>query len=140
MTSNEIEQRLTNRGIQPTAMRQLVLQHLVDTEHALSLTDLERGMAHTDRTTLYRTLKTFENKGLIHGIDDGTGSVKYALCEDTCEPIRHRDLHLHFHCENCNETTCLPTIQIQEPDLPDGYIVHEMNLTAKGICDNCTGK
>jgi Fur family ferric uptake transcriptional regulator len=135
-----IEKRLADRGIQPTAMRQLVLEYLSAQENALSLTDLERGMAHTDRTTLYRTLKTFESKGLIHGIDDGTGAVKYGVCEDTCEPVRHRDLHLHFHCLECGETTCLPAIAIPEPDLPDGYIVHELNLIAKGICPPCTTK
>lgn len=134
------EQRLTERGIQPTAMRQIVLEHIMEQVHALSLIDLERGMAHMDRTTLYRTLKTFEQKGLIHGIDDGTGAVKYAICEDTCEPIRHRDLHLHFHCTICNETTCLPTIQIAEPNLPEGYTVSEMNLMAKGTCANCFTK
>ena len=135
--SDLVEKRLTDRGIQPTAMRQLVLNYLLRQSHALCLADLEKGMARTDRTTLYRTLKTFESKGIIHGIDDGSGAVKYAVCEDSCEPVRHRDLHLHFRCEICGKTNCLPAIQIADPDLPDGYVLHELNLTAKGHCPQC---
>ncbi|MEX2457345.1 MAG: hypothetical protein WD381_08510, partial [Balneolaceae bacterium] len=63
MTSQTPEQRLQTRNIQPTAMRMLVVDFLVQHKVAVSLSDLEEHFSHSDRTTLYRTLKTFQEKG-----------------------------------------------------------------------------
>ena len=30
-------------------------------------------------------------------IDDGTGSVKYAICNDSCEYDYPQDIHIHFY-------------------------------------------
>ena len=140
MTSQEIETRLSANGVQPTAMRKLVFEYLLEQKAAVNLSQAEEALAHSDRTTLYRTLKTFEASGLIHAIDDGSGAVKYALCEEACVPVRHRDLHLHFHCTKCDETTCLPTILIPHTEMPKGYEVTELNLIAKGTCASCARK
>ncbi len=75
------DDKLTSRNIKPTAMRELVLDILTVQTAAISLSDLEQNFHKSDKVTLYRTLKTFEEKKLIHSIDDGTGAVKYALCK-----------------------------------------------------------
>ncbi len=77
----ELEENLTTHQIKPTAMRLLVLEYLLGREAAVSLTDLYEDFEKSDRTTLYRTLKAFEDNGLVHRIDDGTGAPKYALRE-----------------------------------------------------------
>ena len=84
-----------NRNIKPTAMRELVLKVLSEQKAAISLTDLEQKFDKVDKVTLYRTLKTFEENKLIHSIDDGTGSIKYALCRESCQ-CHPEDLHVHF--------------------------------------------
>ena len=76
--NEEIESILIEKDISPTAMRILVLEYLQKQSAAISLQDLERDFQHSDRITLYRTLKTFEEKGLIHSINDGTDATKYA--------------------------------------------------------------
>lgn len=135
--NEEIENILTSKGISPTAMRILVLEYLQKQTAAVSLQDLERDFQHSDRTTIYRTLKTFEEKGLIHGINDGTESTKYALCADGCKAGNHYDLHLHFYCYSCQQTYCLPKHQVPEVSIPDGFQLKELNLIAKGVCDSC---
>ena len=55
---------LESKGIRPTAMRLLVFQHLVKSKVATTLSDIENAFAKADRTTLFRTLKTFEQKRL----------------------------------------------------------------------------
>ncbi len=102
-----LENKLEDRNIKPTAMRLLVLRKLVESGAAISLSDLDAKFEQADKATLYRTLKTFEDKKLIHSIEDGTGSVKYALCEEGCE-CKPQDQHIHFHCVKCGETYCLP--------------------------------
>lgn len=96
--NEETESVLTTKGIAPTAMRVLVLQYLQTQTAAVSLQHLERHFYRSDRTTLYRTLKIFEEKGLVHSIHDGTDAVKYALCAEACKAGDHYDLHLHFYC------------------------------------------
>ena len=56
----ELEGNLKRHHIKPTAMRLLVLEYLMEKETAISLTDLYETFVKSDRTTLYRTLKTFE--------------------------------------------------------------------------------
>ncbi|NRF41049.1 Fur family transcriptional regulator [Pedobacter foliorum] len=133
----DIENKLKGKDINPTAMRLLVLEFLTKQSAAISLNDLEKGMAPSDRITLYRTLKTFEEKGLVHSIEDGTGATKYALCEEDCDGENHHDLHVHFYCNTCKETFCLPNTEIPDISLPVNFLRQEMNLIIKGICDQC---
>ena len=80
----DLDKTLKQKEIRPTAMRLLVLDYLRQQKAAVSLNNLESFFHRSDRITLYRTLKTFEVKGLVHHIDDGSGSVKYALCPEDC--------------------------------------------------------
>jgi len=131
------EQTLAEKNINPTAMRILVLNSLSQKKSAVSLTDIEKTLETADRTTIYRTLKTFAEKGLIHIIDDGTGLPKYALCPDNCDAGGHHDLHVHFNCVSCKETFCLPNTKIPDVMLPCDFTSTEMNLVVKGICSAC---
>lgn len=134
----KIVQLLEIKGIRPTAMRLMTYKRLVELKVAISLGDLEKDFKVSERSTLFRTIKTFEEKGVVHQIEDGTGVIKYALCEENCECEVGNDLHLHFHCNNCNETVCLTEHKIPHISLPDGYITEDINLVVKGICEKCS--
>ncbi|MDX1783256.1 Fur family transcriptional regulator [Arenibacter troitsensis] len=136
----EIEKTLENNGIRPTAMRILIYKFMAKKEVAIALTDIENAFVKAERTTLYRTLKTFEDKGIVHHIDDGTGISKYALCEQGCNCELDQDLHLHFHCSNCDKTVCLTDHKIPHINLPSGYIAEDANLVITGICEKCSGQ
>ena len=56
----EIEEKLESKGIRPTAMRILIYKYMAEKEVAIALNDIENTFVKADRTTLYRTLKTFE--------------------------------------------------------------------------------
>lgn len=132
-----IEEFISSKGVRPTAMRILVFRFMMTSKTAKTLSDIENAFAKSERTTLYRTLKTFEKKGIVHPIDDGTGVIKYALCAKECKCELERDLHLHFRCTNCKETQCLTEHKIPKINLPDGYYAKDVNLVVKGICPNC---
>ncbi|MEO7523040.1 MAG: transcriptional repressor [Ferruginibacter sp.] len=136
--SKEFEIILIAKQINPTAMRLLVIEYLLKQKSAVSLSDLEKEFERSDRTTLYRTLKTFEEKGLIHNIKDGAEAVKYAVCEAECKEGIHYDTHLHFYCTSCKELFCLPKAKIPDVVLPDNFKLQELSLVARGICSNCT--
>ena len=120
-------------------MRLLIYKFLADKQVAVTLSDIENAFEKADRTTLYRTIKTFEDKAIVHQIDDGTGITKYALCEKGCNCEIEADLHLHFHCNNCNETICLTEHKIPQIKVPNGFVSEDINLVVKGICDKCSG-
>jgi Fur family ferric uptake transcriptional regulator len=132
----ENEEKLYKRHIKPTAMRDLVLKVLTDQKSAISLSELENKFEKADRITLFRTLKTFEANKLIHSIDDGSGSVKYALCLDSCM-CNAEDLHVHFKCNKCKETYCLNDVPVPGITLPAGFQLESINMVVKGICSNC---
>lgn len=136
--NRELEHKLEHRKIKPTAMRLLVLDFFRKQDHAISLKDLENGLESTDRITLFRTLKTFEEHKIIHTIDDGSGSLKYAICNDSCECGYPQDIHVHFFCKVCNETQCLPKVKVPPMVLPQGFAPQEANVVVKGVCGKCT--
>ena len=135
--SKELENILIAKQVTPTPMRLLVLEYLLKQKVAISLRDLETEFEKSDRVTLYRTLITFDEKGIIHTIKDGTEVTKYAICQDECNDQFHSDMHLHFYCTKCKELYCLPKVEIPEIELPDKFKLQEMNLVARGICNNC---
>ncbi|MEM1134677.1 MAG: transcriptional repressor [Bacteroidota bacterium] len=130
------ENKLKKRKVKPTAIRILVLRYLMELKTATSLIDLENHFEKSDRSTLFRTLKTFESKGIIHKIDDGTGITKYALCLESCN-CQPADQHFHFHCEKCNQTYCLTELNVPQIDLPTNFSMLQANLVIKGVCANC---
>lgn len=132
----EIDLKLLNKNVRPTAMRQLVVKALMEHNKAISLPELEQKFEKADKATLYRTLKTFQENKLIHTIDDGSGSVKYALCEDscTCQP---NELHIHFLCQKCGQTYCFKDMPVPIPLLPGGFNFENANFVIKGTCSKC---
>ncbi len=132
----DTDKKLKSRNIKPTAMRELVLKVLTEQKTAISLPELEDKFIYAEKSTLYRTLKTFEDKKLIHSIDDGSGAIRYAVCQDTCE-CNPDDLHVHFYCTSCKQTFCLNEISIPEINLPSGFSLKSVNMVVKGICLNC---
>ncbi len=137
ITILKLESTLTQHRIRPTAMRLLVLEYLLDKERAISLTDIYEAFEKSDRVTLYRTLKIFEDNGLVHSINDGTTTPKYALCSDACNGEHHDDAHIHFHCDKCRQTYCLPKFRIPGFDIPEHFKKREVNLIVSGICNKC---
>ena len=132
----QLENKLNQRKIKPTAMRLLVLKQLTQHSTAMSLNELEATFEKADRVTLYRTLKTFEEKKLIHSIEDGSGAIKYALCEEGCE-CEPQDQHIHFHCVACGETYCFTQAKIPTTQIPSGFKAASVSMVYQGHCPNC---
>lgn len=136
MTNDEIDKRLESKKVKPTAMRTLVYKALVDSGKALSLADLEQQFDRVERSTIYRALKTFEDNFIVHTVDDGSGSVKYAFCDDDCTCNIH-DLHVHFYCTRCGRTSCMKELPIPNIKLPEGYTYDNAQFIINGVCPRC---
>jgi len=136
----EINNLLKRYNLRVTAVRKSVLNLFTDhLKKGLSHNFIEKALNNSDRVTLYRTLKSFEEKGLIHEANDGSGTIKYALCSSACNHLQHFDNHAHFYCNNCNETFCLDNTRL-EFSAPNGFQLTETQIVMKGLCNNCAVK
>lgn len=131
--------KLAHREIKPTASRLLILREMMRGDEAVSLPDLERYLPTVDKSTISRTLSLFLLHRLIHAIDDGSGALKYAVCDDGCDCSVDEE-HTHFYCENCHRTFCLKHIAVPVVPLPEGFSLHSINYVLKGLCPECTEK
>jgi Fur family ferric uptake transcriptional regulator len=128
---------LKDFNLRATPNREEILHLFLAKNYALSHGDIEKEIDNSlDRVTVYRTLKTFLDKGLIHKVLDDEGSLKYALCKEACSTIEHHHDHVHFKCTKCGQTNCL-NVEVPSVKLPKGYQVNEVNLLIQGICEHC---
>lgn len=128
--------RLEKKEVKPTAMRILILRTMMTTPYAVSLANLESILDTVDKSTIFRTLTIFLKHHLVHGIEDGSGSMKYEVCSNECT-CSIEDMHTHFYCEKCHHTFCFKTIHIPVVNLPAGFVVRGANYIIKGICSDC---
>lgn len=121
-----------------TASREKILQLFMEQPGALAHGDIEKKAGEKfDRVTIYRTLQTFVEKGIIHTIPSADNSVRYALCKGECEEGHHHDHHVHFVCTRCNNTYCLDDVVTPAIKLPGGYAASQIEVVAEGICKLC---
>ncbi|MCM1108417.1 MAG: transcriptional repressor [Clostridium sp.] len=136
---DRITQRLEQRDVKPTALRLLIYRTLEQSNQALSLIELEERLETVDRSTIFRTLTVFLSHHLVHGIEDGSGSVRYEICQGDCA-CTVEDMHAHFYCEQCHRTFCFRQTGIPAISLPDGFVMQGVNYVVKGLCPDCARK
>lgn len=135
---NRIDDILKRNHLSVTGSRKKILSLFLSHNGALAHGDIERNAGEKfDRVTVYRTLQTFVEKGIIHTIPTADNSVRYALCKDSCSEGHHEDHHIHFVCTNCGNTYCLDDVVTPEIKLPKGYMAGHVEVLVEGICGEC---
>ena len=121
-----------------TDSRKKILELFQGNKGALAHHDIEALTGEKfDRVTIYRTLQTFVEKGIIHTIPTADNAVLYALCKNDCTTGHHHDNHVHFICDNCNVTYCLDSVVTPKVDLPAGFKPLAIDVVVTGLCKNC---
>jgi Fur family transcriptional regulator, ferric uptake regulator len=121
-----------------TDSRKKILEHFLQANGALAHADIEKMSGDKfDRVTIYRTLQTFVEKGIIHTIPTADNSVKYALCKDECVAGHHHDDHIHFLCDDCGTTYCLDS-NVPAVQLPKGFSASRTDVVVSGKCGKCS--
>jgi Fur family ferric uptake transcriptional regulator len=129
---------LKKNQLSVTEGRKKILELFINSNGALAHADIEINTSGSfDRVTVYRTLQTFVDKGIIHNIPTTDNSILYALCKDNCEAGHHHDNHVHFICEVCDKTICMDHVGIPAVNLPKGFTQKQTNVIISGICDAC---
>src|SRR2546421_9972361 len=100
--NNKLNEILRRKHLSVTDSRKKILSLFLASKDALAHGDIEKKAGEKfDRVTVYRTLQTFVEKGIVHTIPTSDNSVRYALCKD-CTEGHHHDNHVQFVCSNCH--------------------------------------
>lgn len=138
---NTSDQILRQHSLRVTDSRNAILNIFIGQGVALSESEIEHALEHDcDRVTIYRTLSTFLDKGIVHKVLDDSGAMKYALCPTDCHDGHdHNHDHIHFKCEICGTTSCVEQVRVPNILLPKGYQLNEVNILLQGVCPHCAG-
>lgn len=129
---------LKQNQLSVTESRKKILELFFTSSGALAHADFERKYNQTfDRVTIYRTLQTFVEKGIIHTIPSADNAVRYALCKEECSEGHHHDNHVHFMCDECGTTYCLDHVSTPDVKMPKGFKAKQTDVVVSGICKNC---
>ena len=135
---DDVKDILKQNRLSVTGSRLRILEFFLANGNALSHADIEKNAAESfDRVTIYRTLQTFVEKGIIHLIPTTDNSIKYALCKNDCAAGHHHDNHVHFICDECSKTICLDDVNIPVVKLPKGFTPQHAEMVVTGICGEC---
>ena len=129
---------MQEHGVKPTANRILILNTLLQAGRPLSLTEIETALESVDKSIISRTLAAFREHHLLHTLS-GEDYVRYEVCHCADEE-EDSDRHVHFHCEVCGQTFCLEDLPVPAVQLPDGFLVENVEYMAHGVCPACSGK
>jgi len=125
------------RGLKPTYQRILILDHLsahgqehFTAEHLYE--KLSRKAPTLSLTTVYNTLSSFSEAGLVSAITITGTEVRYELATTP---------HHHLLCKQCGR---IIDIDIECPNAKrgsvQGYKIDEVHGYFKGICKDCLKK
>ena len=130
---------LSKNGISCTQFRTELLNLFHSSSKSLSVDDILKYFDNSiNKVTVYRSLDSFDNKGLIHKVPDVNNLKRYSLCrENECDANSHNHNHGHFICYSCKQTFCLEEIKSPEIISMKGFYVKEIKLTAEGYCKDC---
>lgn len=111
----KILEYLQNNKTHPTAY--MIYQALADEMPTLS------------KTTVYNTLKTFTERGIL---------VAFTLFENEIRYEYDTEPHIHFKCTKCGKIYDLDNIFDHcTDDLINGHKIIEHYVNLKGICKSC---
>lgn len=129
-------QLLRKHGLRATQARRLLIEALREADHptatALHEATADHGIV---LTTVYRTLETLEEAGLVWAVHvPGLGRTYHLGAQHAHHP--------HALCRQCGRLADLAPL---DPDdlgssrVPEGFAVEHVQLTVIGLCARCRG-
>lgn len=132
---SDLGDRLVRAQLRRTPARLALLQVLSGASRAMSHADIETALASPiDRVTLYRSLDSFVEAGLVQKQVGADRISRFALVDG----VDH-GAHAHFRCDDCGTLYCLPQKPPRVTQLPAGFAAEGTVLQIHGHCPDCAG-
>ncbi len=127
---------LGKKNLAKTPCRVEILRTLISAGSALSENEIRQTLKQDfDRTTVYRTLRSFLSQGIIHSIVIEGHDIRYAITK--ASDCRSGNVHVHFHCNLCTGVYCIHGNNFVKPAIPDKFLAENYDLIINGTCSKC---
>ncbi len=130
---NEARELLKKWGFHCTPGQIGVLEVLLDADCPFSQPEIAARVPGVDRTSIYRILDRFCQKGLVHQAFVDGRAVRYEL-GDRCSESQ---CHPHFLCDECGEVFCMENLEIPLAEPGFGFVVRKQKVMIEGLCPDC---
>ena len=129
---------LKQRNIHKTDQRMEILRCVNEMDIPFSARILHEPLLipEINRTTIYRTLACFKEKGLVQVVfHSGRTEYFFSACKE-------KSIHGHFQCEICGKWFCMKPFSpkdlssIQKMGEP-GFEIQGIDLLFTGLCPEC---
>jgi len=134
--SRKIEIMLNKAGLKKTRQRIDILKVLVNAKRPLTAEQIGRRLKQEapNKVTIYRTIESFLEAGLVHRAYLRDRTRHYELAEH-CTQLQ---CHPHFTCTKCGSTRCMPDSTVgMVKGLGQGFVVHRQQVRLEGLCPRC---
>lgn len=129
----DVRRILADNGIRPTYQRLKILEYLAASEEHPTADMIYRGLVKhiptMSKTTVYNTLKSFLDKGIVRPLMITGTEIRFDCLGDP---------HHHLLCEKCNR---IMDIDISCPHAHKGTLaghkIKELHGYFKGVCSDC---
>jgi Fe2+ or Zn2+ uptake regulation protein len=132
----KVDRLLDSAKLKKTLPRRTVLEVLLNAAHPQTADEigLAMGKARPNKVTVYRTLESMVDAGLVHKAFVEERSQHYELADKCTE----HQCHPHFVCTDCGQTRCLPETSVPMATTPPaGFIIHRQQVRLEGLCPEC---
>jgi Fe2+ or Zn2+ uptake regulation protein len=86
-----------------------------------------------DKVTIYRTLQTLINAGLVHKAFLQHRTWHFELAHNCTD----NQCHPHFSCTSCGRTHCMVGIPVPMTTRWQGYVIEHQRVQLEGLCPDC---
>ncbi len=140
LSTQQAKEMLAQHGISRTQIKTKILLILSQDSKPLSAQEIhqEIGPQNCDISSIWRSLKQFQEKGLTREINLGEEFFRYQLKDPNHEDDHH---HHHIRCRQCGDIQQLAECNLNVFDKMVsklGYQDTEHYLEFTGICADCS--
>jgi Fe2+ or Zn2+ uptake regulation protein len=133
---DDILERLSKAGRRRTAPRQAIVERLVGARGHVTAeelaADVQARFPSVNISTVYRTLDTLEDLGIVDHVHLGHGRAIYHLTDDD---------HQHLVCEVCETVQEIPISKLRPLfrtiEREHGFEVDRRHFAIVGVCSDC---
>ena len=132
----KIDNLLDSAKMKRTGPRRMVLEVLLSAKKPQTADEIFSaiGKAGPNRVTVYRTLESIVEAGIVHKAFVAEGSRHFELADKCTE----HQCHPHFVCTGCGQTSCLHEASVSmAKNTPAGFIIQRQQIRLEGLCPKC---
>jgi len=135
--NENITKFLESAKLKKTKPRMEIIEVLMKSNRPKSAEEMisVMGKSGPNKVTVYRTLDSMVEAGIVHRAFLSQGSQYYEMA-DKC--TKHQ-CHPHFVCKDCGATRCMPEVSVpMATNPPAGFIIERQQVRLEGLCPDCS--